>query len=121
MPYMSLTRLAAYLKKRRAAAKLTLREVAERAGLDYGFLGRAEAGAYQNVGIDTLRKIAQGYGVPLTALLVEAGYIEGDVAEVVPDLRTYLRTQVGLTDEGVKEAERFLDYAKAKYAKRARS
>jgi len=119
---MSMSQLAAYLKKRRAAAKLTLREVAQRAGVDHGFIARVEAGAYKNLGIDTLRKLAQGYEVPLATLLMEAGYVGGEPpAKEVPALRTYLRTHVGLSGDGVKEVESFIEYAKAKYGKRPRS
>jgi transcriptional regulator with XRE-family HTH domain len=122
MAYMSMSRLAAYLKKRRAAAKLTLREVAQRAGVDHGFVARVEAGAYKNLGIDTIRKLAEGYEVPFETLLLETGYVEGEAPKPeVPALRTYLRTHVGLSDEGAKEVEGFIDYAKAKYGKRGRS
>lgn len=122
MAYMSMSRLAAYLKKRRAVAKLTLREVAQRGGVDHGFVARVEAGAYQNLGIDTLRKLAEGYEVALETLLMEAGYVEGEPPTLeVPALRTYLRTHIGLSDDGAKEVESFIEYAKAKYGKRPRS
>lgn len=120
MPYMSLKRLAAYLKKLRPDGKPSLLEVAERAGLDQGFLSKLEAGAYQTLRVDTLQKIATGYGVPFETLLVEAGYVDGE-GPAVPELRTYLRTHVGLSEEGVKEVESFIDFAKGKYGKRPRT
>jgi len=117
---MSLNRLAAYLKKRRAATKLSLRDVAERAGLDHGFLARVEGATYQDLGVDTLRKIAQGYGVPFETLLIEAGYVEGEAPDV-PELHTYLRTHMGLNEDAVKEVESFIEYARKKYGRRSRS
>ncbi len=120
MPYMSLKRLVAYLKKLRPDGKPSLREISQRAGLDQGFLSKLEAGTYQTIGVDTLKKVALGYGVPFETLLVEAGYVDGE-SPAVPELATYLRTHVGLSEEGVKEVKSFIEFAKGKYGKRGRS
>ena len=121
MPYrMSSKRLGAYLKSLRPGNKPTLGEIARKTGLDESFHRRLEAGGYKTVSIDTLKQVASGYGMPFETLLLEAGYVEGETPPL-PELRTYLRTHVGLSEEGVKEVESFIEFAKAKYGKRPRS
>lgn len=117
---MSSKRLAAYLKSLRPGNKPTLGEIARKAGFAESFLRRLESATYATVSVDTLKQVAAGYGVPFETLLKEAGYVEGESPEV-PELSTYLRTHVGLSEEGVKEVESFIDYAKGKYGKRPRT
>lgn len=117
---MSSKRLAAYLRNLRPDNRPTLGEIARKTGLDESFHRRLEAADYKTVSIDTLKQVAAGYGIPFETLLKEAGYVEGDTPEL-PELPTYLRTKFGLSEEGVKEVESFVEYAKGKYGKRARS
>jgi len=48
--------LASEVRRRRAAAGLTLREVSERSGVDYSLIARIEK-AERNVTIDTARRV----------------------------------------------------------------
>lgn len=114
---MSVKELGKYLRTLRPENRPTLREVAQRSGLSEPFLGRLERGEYQTLLLDTLRQVAKGYGVSVERLLEVAGFVRSEHAEL-PDLDVYLRTKYGLTEEGIREAERFLDYAKERYGKK---
>lgn len=54
-------RIGQRIKALRTEEKITLAELAERAGLDAPHISRIEAGRY-NVGIDTLASIAKAIG-----------------------------------------------------------
>jgi len=116
---MPLRELGAYLKTLRPGNKPSLREMERRSGLHRNFLSQVENGQYETVRLDTLRQLAKGYGVPLETLLAKAGYVNWQDPPL-PDLSVYLRTKYGLTEEGIREAERFMDYAEQRYGKTKR-
>lgn len=107
--------LATYLKTLRPGGKPSLREIERRCNLTAAFLSKLEMGHYQSFRIETLQEIARGYGVPVEKLLALVGVAE---EKHLPDLDTFLRTKYGLTEQGVREVEGFIDFAVQKYAKR---
>ncbi len=102
---MSMQDLAHYLQGLRPAGKPPLREIARRCGLSQPFLTKLEGGRYKTVGIETLRSVAKGYGVPVEKLLSVAGITE---EAALPELGAYLRSKYGLTEEAVEEAKAFI-------------
>jgi transcriptional regulator with XRE-family HTH domain len=116
---MSLRELGVYLKSLRPNNKPSLRDMEQRTGLHRNFLSQAENGQYETLRLDTLRQLAKGYGVPLETLLAKGGYVNWKEPPL-PGLEVYLRTKYGLTEEGIREAERFMEYAKERYGKAKR-
>jgi len=59
------------VKRLRVAKGLTQQELAERAGIDYKYAQRIEAGHWPGLNLRTIEKLAQGLGVPPWQLLME--------------------------------------------------
>lgn len=73
--------------------KLTLKEVAEKAGVDYSTLSRIENGNVKKVGDDVLLKLARFFGVSTDFLL---GITD------VPDKKNYTIEELGLTPDAAR-------------------
>lgn len=111
---MPMKELGKYLRSLRPEGKPSLREVAARAELTAAFLSKLELGQHESMELETLRKVARGYGVPVTKLLAVTGLAED---QPNPDLNVYLRTQYGLSEEGIREVEAFIGYVRRRYGK----
>ena len=72
--------------------KLTLKEVAEKTGIDYSTLSRIENGNVKKVGDDVLLKLARFFGVSTDFLLGITN---------VPDKKNYTIEELGLTPEAL--------------------
>jgi len=116
---VSLRQLGGYLRSLRPGNQPSLRDIAQRTGLDLNFLSKLERGQYETVRLETLRTIAKGYGVALEKLLAVSGFVNWEEPPL-PDLPVYLRTKFGLTEEGIREAERFMKYAESQYGRAKR-
>jgi transcriptional regulator with XRE-family HTH domain len=57
------------LKTLRRSKDMSLREVAEKAGVPHGYLSELEAGKKTNPSLDVLKRLARALGVPVTELL----------------------------------------------------
>ena len=73
--------------------KLTLKEVAEKTGIDYSALSRIENGNVKKVGDDVLLKLARFFGVSTDFLLGITN---------VPDKKNYTIEELGLTPEAAR-------------------
>jgi transcriptional regulator with XRE-family HTH domain len=111
---MSMEALATYLRTLRPGGKPTMRDIAERSGLSHAFLSKLEAGDYRTIGIETIRSLAKGYGVPVEKLLAVAGITE---EQSLPDLGAYLRSKYGLTEEAIEEAKAFIAQMRKRHGK----
>jgi transcriptional regulator with XRE-family HTH domain len=69
--------LGSLLRSQRAAAELSLRELAERTNVSNAYLSQLERGQHEP-SLSVLRAIASALGVPLESLLVQAGVLERD-------------------------------------------
>lgn len=69
--------LGSLLRSRRAAAELSLRELAELTNVSNAYLSQLERGRHEP-SLSVLRSIASALGLPLESLLVEAGLLECD-------------------------------------------
>lgn len=116
---MSVRDLGKFLRSQRPGNKPSLREISQRTELSESFLSKLERGEYGTLLLETLRQVSKGYGIPLEKLLAVSGYVDWE-EPALPELEIYLRTKYGLTEEGIREAERFIEYAKARYGKSAR-
>ena len=73
--------------------KLTLKEVAEKTGIDYSTLSRIENGNVKKVGDDVLLKLARFFGVSTDFLLGITN---------VPDKKNYTIEELGLTSDAAR-------------------
>src|SRR5690625_4847239 len=69
--FMGVTPHGAAIRALRAAHRVSLRALAQTAGLTAGYIHRLETGA-RGATPDTLRRIAQALGVPINAITREA-------------------------------------------------
>jgi transcriptional regulator with XRE-family HTH domain len=76
--------LGALLRSQRVAAELSLRELAERTSVSNAYLSQLERGLHEP-SLSVLRAIASALGVPLEALLAQAGLLEGDAEQPLRD------------------------------------
>ena len=81
------------MKDLRNRRKLTLKEVAEKTGIDYSTLSRIENGNVKKVGDDVLLKLARFFGVSTDFLLGITN---------VPDKKNYTIEELGLTPEAAR-------------------
>jgi transcriptional regulator with XRE-family HTH domain len=69
--------LGSLLRSQRAAAELSLRELAELTNVSNAYLSQLERGQHEP-SLSVLRSIASALGVPLESLLMRAGMLERD-------------------------------------------
>ena len=81
------------LEDLRNRRKLTLKEVAEKTGVDYSTLSRIENGNVKKVGDDVLLKLARFFGVSADFLLGITN---------MPDKKNYTIEELGLTPEAAR-------------------
>ncbi len=81
------------LEDLRNRRKLTLKEVAEKTGVDYSTLSRIENGNVKKVGDDVLLKLARFFGVSADFLLGITN---------VPDKKNYTIEELGLTPDSAR-------------------
>jgi len=91
-------KLIELLKQTREEKGLSIRRLAEIAGLHHSFLSKLEAGAYDSVSAETLMSLAEALPLSPADLFSLAGY---RLPESLPSFGPYLRTRYGeeLSDE----------------------
>jgi transcriptional regulator with XRE-family HTH domain len=101
--------LAEGLVRLRQATGLSLRQVEEQTGIDRSILSRLESGEKRQPSPATLTKLASTLGVTPGELFTLAGYTSSE-ADVLPDIRPYLRTKYGhLTQTAQDDLAAFLE------------
>lgn len=69
-------KLGEYLKQLREEQDLSIRRVAKHCDIAPSYLAKIEAGdTYKTIGVETLVKVSKFYGIPASAMLKEAGFI----------------------------------------------
>jgi transcriptional regulator with XRE-family HTH domain len=101
----NLQQLGDLLKSERERAGLTVRQLAEAAGLVPSTVSRLETGFIPTPRPDSLQKLAQALGIDVEELYAAAGYL---TPGSLPELRPYLRTKYGLTDEQANQIEGYM-------------
>jgi transcriptional regulator with XRE-family HTH domain len=104
-----LQQLGGLLKAERERAGLTVRQLAEAAGLVASTVSRLETGFIATPRPDHLQRLAQALGIDVEELYAAAGYLtEG----ALPELKPYLRAKYGLTDEQASQIEGYMQAVK---------
>jgi transcriptional regulator with XRE-family HTH domain len=102
----SLQQLGHLLKSERERAGLTVRQLAEAAGLVPSTVSRLETSFIATPRPDHLQKLAQALGIDVEELYAAAGYLtEG----ALPELKPYLRAKYGVTDEMASRIEGYVE------------
>ncbi len=80
------------IKTTREERGLSLRKLADIAGLHHSFLSKLELGAYDSVSVESLMALAEALDLPPADLFSLAGY---RLPESLPSFGPYLRTRYG--------------------------
>jgi transcriptional regulator with XRE-family HTH domain len=91
-------RLGMYVRAQRSASGLSLRDLAERAGVSNAYLSQVERGLHEP-SLSVLRAIARALAIPLETLLARTGAFEDAAAG--PGTETAI-----LTDPALSEPQR---------------
>jgi len=86
------TTLAQALRQFRKDAGLSLRDLAERSGINRGAISRLESGERVQPRAETLKRLAEALGIPTEDLYAAAGW---KVPNELPSFTPYLRTKYG--------------------------
>jgi transcriptional regulator with XRE-family HTH domain len=92
--------LGGYLRAQRTAARLSIRNLAERVGVSYGYLSRLESGQYLRPSPDILYRLAEVLEIDGNDLLARTGYA---VSSDLPSFTPYLRAKYNMSDEAAKQ------------------
>lgn len=110
-------KLGQFIVKARQAQGLSQRALAERAGINYGYINRLEQGDYKSPSPERLRALARALKVDVEELYALALYPQ---KQQLPELRRYFRTKHGLSDKAIDELEQTFEAVKAREKKRGR-
>lgn len=100
-------RFGGYIKGLREERKLSVRELASKAGINSGALTRLEHGKVRTPHPDTLKVLATALDVPLMELFTMAGYLG---PYDLPSMAPYLRARYGhLPEETLSAVNDYLE------------
>lgn len=110
-----ITRLGRYLKQLRKEQEFSIRHVARQCQIASSYLAKIEAGdTYKTIGVETLVKLSKFYGIPVSAMLEEAGFIENH-EDGLPELAQYLRAKYRLSPQAIRDMEMAKEVVDRKY------
>jgi transcriptional regulator with XRE-family HTH domain len=101
------SQLGARLRELRQKKDLGLREVANIADVNHGYLSQLERGEVSQPAPQVLQKLAKGYGVPFAVLMDWAGYVEAGLSPNQERALSYLGEDV--SDEELTVVQAVLD------------
>lgn len=97
-----------YIKQLRQGRRLSIRELANKTGIDSGALTRIEHGKVGTPRPETLKALAKALDTRLADMFARAGYT---TPTELPDLATYLRLRYShLSEEACASAEKYLHW-----------
>lgn len=108
--------LGRYLKQLREELGLSMHDVAKKTDLTPGYISKIEAGdIFKSINVDSLIAFSKAYGIPITALLEEAGFL--DKEDDLPQLSTYLKTKYKLSPQVIRDIEIFKEFIEGYHKK----
>ena len=111
-----ITKLGKYLKQLRQEQELSIRSVAKSCSIAPSHLAKIEAGdTFKTIGIATLVKFSKFYGIPVSSMLKEAGFIESHESDL-PELAQYLRAKYQLSPQAIRDMEMAKEIVDKKYS-----
>lgn len=116
------TKLGTYLRKLRYLAGMSLRDVQNATGISNAYLSQVETGDCKNPTVKILRKLAEAYGVPLTSILEEGGYLDEKMDRPVQLSQgrkvMILKSLGNLSEPQLKEVQDFIEFKRLYVASR---
>jgi len=100
LPAVQLPDLGGYLREQRQSAQLSLRQLADVAGISNPYLSQIERGL-KKPSAEILQSLAKAPRISAESLYVRAGIRDGEVADhdrPTPDVRAAIHADPGLTD-----------------------
>jgi transcriptional regulator with XRE-family HTH domain len=88
--------LGGYLRHVREAAGMSIRQLAQQAGINHVYLGRIENGERSKPAPDVLQRLADALGMDAAKLLERSGIKLG---ATLPTLKTYFRRKLGVNGD----------------------
>jgi len=112
-----ISKLGKYLKQLREEQELSIRNVARQSKMSPSHLAKIEAGdTFKTVSVEVLIKLSKFYGIPVCAILKEAGFIE-DAVDELPEFAQYLRAKYQLPPQAIRDMEMAKEIVEKKYNK----
>lgn len=113
-----ISKLGKYLKQLREEQNVSIRAVAQKCQMAPSYLAKVETGKFfKTISIETVVKLSRYYGIPVSAMLKEAGFIDG-YEDDLPDLYLYLRTKYRLSPQAIRDMEMAKEIVDRKYPKK---
>ena len=112
-----LQQLGSLLKRERERAGMTVRQLADAAGLVASTVSRLETGFIATPRPEHLQRLARALGIDVEQMYLTLGYLEPGA---LPELRPYLRAKYGLTDELANRVEGFVEAVRQETNKRGK-
>jgi transcriptional regulator with XRE-family HTH domain len=110
-----ITKLGQYLKQLRKEQEFSVRHVARECKIAPSYLAKIEAGdTFKTIGVETLVKLSKFYGIPASAMLKEAGFIDSHEDDF-PELAQYLRAKYQLSPSAIRDMEMAKEIVDKKY------
>lgn len=109
--------LGEYVRRARLKRKLSIRQLAAAAHVDFSWLARLERGLYSSPDPRHLRQLARVLAVGPTDLYALAGYEGG---ETLPGFAPYLRAKYDLPPEAIAQLEAHFELLNQKYHREQR-
>lgn len=113
-----ITKMGKYLKGLREEQGLSMRRVAKQCSIAPSYLSKIEAGnTFKTIGVETLVKLSKFYGIPVSAILREAGFIDS-YDDDLPELSHYLRAKYQLSPQAIRDMLMAKEIVDKKYPKK---
>jgi transcriptional regulator with XRE-family HTH domain len=97
--------LGKYLKQHREELGLSVRELADKMDVSFGFIGQLESGR-KSPTLDMLRKLARALRVPVEDLFALSDHM---MTETLPDFGPYLRAKFELAERDIRKLQSQFD------------
>jgi plasmid maintenance system antidote protein VapI len=115
---MSREKFGAFIRARREAKEIGLREMAKMIGVSPTYVSKVERDEFPPPAEDKIRLIAGVIGCDVDELLARAGKVASDLSDIIKrhpvELAALLRTTKGLTTEDIARLARSAQKAKDK-------
>lgn len=112
-PHTRGQRLGEAVRRAREERGLSIRKLADRAGVTHSFIAKLEAGRFQTVSPDNLTALARALDVAPEDLFTLSGYT---VPERLPTFGPYLRTRYGeLPEQAIDQLNEYFELLRGKY------
>lgn len=105
--------LGTLIKEKRTEKGLSIRKLAELAGISHTEVKRIEDGLRKQTSPQVIRSIATALNVPYEDLMAAAGYIDEPAQETEGTVAAGIKNTEDLSPEEIAEVNRYIDFIKS--------